>query len=73
MKIFVKAKIKAKEEKVVKIDSNHFLVYTKVVPEKGKANKQILENLAKYFKVKKDKVKLISGSSSKNKIFEIDN
>ncbi len=73
MKIFVKAKTRAKEEKVQKIDDAYFLVYTRAVPQKGKANEAILKNLADYFKISKDKIKLISGVYSRNKIFEVKN
>ena len=41
-------------------------------PEDGKANKAAIELLAKYFKVKKSAVSIISGETSRNKIVEID-
>lgn len=40
--------------------------------EDGKANKAAIELLAKYFKVKKSAVSIISGETSRNKIVEID-
>ncbi len=40
-------------------------------PEDGKANKAAIELLAKYPKVKKSAVSIISGESSRNKIVEI--
>ncbi len=40
-------------------------------PEDGKANKAAIELLAKYFKVKKSAVSIISGETSRNKIVEI--
>jgi uncharacterized protein (TIGR00251 family) len=40
-------------------------------PEKGRANKQLIEVLAKYFKIQKNQVKLISGARSRNKVVEI--
>lgn len=47
-------------------------VYVKAPPLEGKANKEVIEALAKYFKVKKQKVILVEGQKSKGKIFEID-
>lgn len=72
MKIFVKAKPRAKKEKVEKIDNTHFLIYTKAIPEKGKANEAIINLLANYFNISKSRIKIIFGQSSKQKIIEID-
>lgn len=71
MKIFVKAKPRAKEQKIEKVDENRFVVFVKEAPEKGKANEAIIKVLAEYFKVSKSNIKLVSGFSSENKIFEI--
>lgn len=71
MKIFVKVKIKAKEEKVEKIDKNHFIVWTKEPPDKGKANKAILNVLAKNLNIPVSNLEIISGFTSKNKIIKI--
>lgn len=46
-------------------------VYVKEPPLENKANRAIAQALAAYFKVKKSQVNLISGSKSKNKLFEI--
>jgi uncharacterized protein YggU (UPF0235/DUF167 family) len=71
MKIFVEAKTRAKEEKVKKIDKNHFVVFVKEAPEKGKANKAILKLLAHYFKINLSQIRILSGFSFKKKIIEI--
>ncbi|MCL5407229.1 MAG: DUF167 domain-containing protein [Patescibacteria group bacterium] len=71
MKIFVFAKPRAKNNLVQKIDENHFEVSVTAPPIKGLANKAISKLLAEYFNVSKSEVKLISGFSFKNKIFEI--
>lgn len=71
MKIFVTAKPRAKNNRVEEIDDNHFAVSVTALPVKGLANRAIIEELAKYFNVSKSEVKLISGFSSKNKIFDI--
>lgn len=46
-------------------------VYVNAPPLEGKANKAIIEALAEHFKIKKQKVVLVSGQKSKGKIFEI--
>jgi len=73
MKIFVKAKPNAPEEKIEKIDENNFVVSVKEPPIKGKANEAIRNALAVYFKTASSRVKIISGYSSRNKIVEIIN
>ncbi len=40
-------------------------------PEKGKANKQLIEILAKHYNVKKSDIKILKGETSKTKIVEI--
>lgn len=71
MKIFVKAKPNAKENKVEKIDENHFAVSTKEPPTNGRANQAILRLLADYFGISPSQIKFISGLTSRNKIIEI--
>lgn len=73
MKIFVTAKPRAGENKIEKIDETNFKVSVTAPPIKGFANKAIIELLADYFNVSKSQVKLISGFSSKEKVFEIYN
>ena len=41
-------------------------------PEDGKANKAAIELLAKYFKIRKSAISVVSGATSRNKIIEID-
>ena len=71
MKIFVKVKPKAKEEKVEKIDDINFKVSVKQPPEKGRANSAVIKALADYFGISQSNIQIISGSSSRLKIIEI--
>ena len=81
MKILVKAKPFSKEEKVEKIPQEGFdflenkmdtyKVWIKEVPEDGKANEAIIKALAKYFNTSKSNIELISGSTNRDKIFNI--
>jgi len=83
MKILVKAKTKAKNNKVERIDQptidfgikkNELIIYkvtVKEAPINGKANKAIIRELANYFNINISKVILLSGQRSKQKIFEI--
>jgi len=71
MKIFIKIKVRSKNNTIKKIDDNHYLVSVTEVPEKGKANKALVKILAKSFNVPLQAVEIISGLSSRNKIVEI--
>ena len=71
MRIFIKAKPNAKEEKVGKIDDLNYVVSVKEPPVKGKANEAIKNALAIYFKIGSSHIKIISGYTSRNKIIEI--
>jgi hypothetical protein len=73
MKINIKAKPNAREEKIEKIDELNYVVSVKEPPIKGKANEAIRNALAMYFKTGSSRVKIISGYSSRNKIIEINN
>jgi hypothetical protein len=73
MKINIKAKPNAKEEKIEKIDDLNYVVSVKEPPIKGKANEAIRNALAVYFKTGSSRVKIISGHTSRNKIIEIIN
>jgi len=71
MKIFVKAKPLSKEEKIEKIDETNFIVLVKEPPKDGKANRAIIKVIAAYFKITPSRVNLVSGFSSKQKVFEV--
>ena len=85
MRIIVKAKTKAKIVEVKRVghpimnfgnieakpELAVYKVSVKEAPINGKANEAIIEALAEYFDTAKSNINLISGQSSKQKIFEI--
>ncbi|OHA92216.1 MAG: hypothetical protein A3J09_01910 [Candidatus Zambryskibacteria bacterium RIFCSPLOWO2_02_FULL_51_21] len=78
MKIFVKAKTGAKENKVtppplrlVPGEEEWYTVSVKERPVEGRANEAITKLLAEYFKTPRSNVRLLSGAASKRKVFEI--
>ena len=83
MKIIVKAKPGAKVEKVVRVDQPSLgldngkqepVIYKVSVKEQainGKANEAIIRALASYFDIAPSCVELVSGQSSKQKVFEV--
>ena len=86
MKIIVKAKTKSKKEGVERVEQPAldfcmpkntktelvtYKVSVKEAPISGKANEAIIKALAEYFDTAKSNITLISGQTSKQKIFEI--
>lgn len=51
--------------------TGELLVYVREPAKEGKANKAVIELLAKYFEVPKTSVQLISGRTSRHKRFKI--
>lgn len=71
MRIFVKAKPSSKKPGIEKIDETHFEVSVKEPPVKGLANRAIVQSLAEYFDVSPSQIFLVSGFSSRQKVFEV--
>jgi uncharacterized protein YggU (UPF0235/DUF167 family) len=85
MKIFVKAKPNSKENKIEEIKTQDnlfdnkkekfdfsFVVKVKEKPVLGRANEAIITILAEHFGIARFSINLISGVTSKNKIFKIE-
>lgn len=62
---------RSSKNEVVKIGDNTFKIYVTAVPEKGLANKKIIELLSAYLKISKSKIKIKAGTTSKEKIIEL--
>ncbi len=69
--IKVKVKPKAKREYIKKISEDEFEVAVNEPPEKGRANKRLIELISKYFKVSKSNVTILKGEKSRNKVLKI--
>jgi uncharacterized protein (TIGR00251 family) len=72
MRINVKVKPNAKQNQIKKLGENSYEVRVTVPPEKGKANKKVIEMLSKEIGVPKSKIKLIRGETSREKVFEVE-
>ena len=44
---------------------------TTATPEKGKANKQVILLLVKFYKISKNQLEIVRGLKSKNKVIKI--
>ncbi len=71
----LKARPNASQTKITEImnseDGQTVKIDVAAVPEKNKANKEIIKFLAKEFKVPKSDIKLISGMTEKVKLIKI--
>ncbi len=71
MRIYIKVIPKSSQRKVEKMDDGTYKVWVTVVPEKGRANQEVIKLLAKYFQVAKSQVEILSGKTAKVKLVEI--
>ena len=72
MRIKVKVKPNSNKNELKEISPGFYEARVTVPPEKGKANKKVIELFSKYFKTPKSKINLISGRSCKEKLFNIE-
>lgn len=71
MKIIVHVKPRSSQAKVERIADGEYKVWVMAVPEKGKANEEMLQLLADYFRVKKAAVRLVIGKTAREKLVEV--
>ena len=67
MKISVVVKFEKRKEKVDKVNENTYNIYVKSSPKQGKANEEIVKELAKYFQTSVDSIKIVSGVKDRKK------
>jgi len=71
MLIKVKVFPNSKKEEIIKKSKDSFEIKIREKPIEGRANKAVFNLLIDYFNVLKGEIKLVKGSRSRNKIFEI--
>ena len=72
MRISVRVKPRSKTEGVTKeMDGDVYVVRVKEPPVEGKANRAVVKLLAKHFGVPENRLRIVSGLTSKNKIIEV--
>jgi uncharacterized protein len=72
MKISIKVKPNSKENKVEETGPRHFLVKVKAPAKEGRANREVIEALARHFGVPKSRVAVVAGLKSSQKIVNIE-
>lgn len=71
MLIKVKVFPASKKEELIKKSEDNFEIWVKEPPVMGRANRAVIEALAKYFGVAPAKIRLIKGFRERNKILEL--
>ena len=80
MRVFVKVKPNSKENKVIPPKERLFdtaetkdfyTVSVKEPPKEGRANDAVVRELASFFECSRSQVRLVSGATSKTKVFEV--
>ena len=68
----VKVKPNSRKQNIEESTDGSLTIHLKSPPVDGKANKELIEVLAKKFDVLKSQIRIKSGLSSKTKLIEID-
>lgn len=73
MRVSVRVTPGAKTNKIAFDETKKLLrVWTTTQPEAGKANKAVIEQIAKHLKLAKSAVRLVVGAGTRDKILDID-
>ena len=72
MKLSVKVKARAKQEKVEKVAEGQYKVWVKAAPEKGRANEEVIRALSGHLKIPKSRIAIVGGHASSQKTVEIE-
>jgi uncharacterized protein (TIGR00251 family) len=68
----VKVKPNSKQQKIEELADGSLNVHLKSPPVDGKANEELIKLLAKKFDVSKSSIRIKSGTTSRQKVIEID-
>lgn len=71
-RIQVRAQPRAKKIAVVEEAPDQFKIYLNTPPVDGKANSALIEILAKHLGIPKSRISQVSGLTSRDKIFQIE-
>lgn len=71
LKIRVKVKTRAKEDRVDRLAEGQYKVWVKAAPEKGRANEAVIEALSKHLGVPRSRILVVAGKTSTQKTVQI--
>jgi len=71
LRIELKVITRAKKEAIQRLSEGNYRIKISLPPEKGKANKRIIQLFSEEFGIKKSNIRIVSGQTSNRKIVEI--
>lgn len=71
MHLTIIAKPKKKQEKIIQINPTTYAVSVKEPPVNGRANEAIIKSLTRYFSISPSEITLVSGHTTKIKVFDV--
>ncbi|OGY43022.1 MAG: hypothetical protein A2729_05665 [Candidatus Buchananbacteria bacterium RIFCSPHIGHO2_01_FULL_39_14] len=71
MDILVKVIPRSSKTEIIEQKENFLKIHLKAAPEKGKANRELINFLANHFKVAKSQIEILKGLTSKNKMIRL--
>lgn len=69
--IIVRVRARARERSVTEMPDGTYVVRTTAVPEKGRANDDVVDMLSSYLRVPRSLIALVRGGTSPKKVFKI--
>lgn len=70
-RFFCKVSAAAKKEYLEKLDENHLKIAVKETPQRGRANQAVIKLLSEYLKIPADRIKIVRGFNTRQKIIII--
>lgn len=71
-RIELKVITRAKKEAIERVSHDSYRIKVSRPPEKGRANKRVIELVSKELGIRKHNIKIVSGETKNRKIVEID-
>ena len=72
IKISIKVQPNSNRNEVVGVVNGVWKIKIAAPPDKGKANKELVDFLSEWLDIKKDRINILRGQTSHNKIVEIE-
>jgi uncharacterized protein len=67
MKIFLRVKANARQEKIEEVSPGHFCAWVRTQAFEGRANQAVIKALSRHFNISPSRISILNGHSSKNK------
>ncbi len=71
MKYIIKVIPRSSQTEIIEEKDDFLKIKLKAIPEKGKANAELIKFLAKHFKTTQSNINIVKGKTGRNKIIKI--